>query len=65
MFCPGSNSLNSSAVQREPRIRIILSLRGIERMEIWGRTDSDQQQAMALFFKLARKLGEVNKACRD
>lgn len=60
----GSSGFAGSVAQREPRVRIILSPKGIERMEVWGRTDSDQQQAMELFFKLARKLSEVNKACR-
>lgn len=48
----------------EPRVRLVLSPNGIERVEVWGRTDAGQQQALELFFRLTRKLREVNEVCR-
>jgi hypothetical protein len=40
--------------EREPRVRLVLSLRGLERVEIWGRDERDQQQAMQLFLRLGK-----------
>ena len=37
----GSSGFAGSVAQREPGVRIILSPKGIERMEVWGRTDSE------------------------
>lgn len=57
--------MRSSTTDREPRVRIVLSPRGIERVEVWGRDDSDQEQAMQLFLKLTGVFNQVNETCRS
>jgi hypothetical protein len=54
-----------STTDQEARVRIVLSQRGIERVEVWGRDDSDHEQAMQLFLKLTGVLNQVNETCRS
>ncbi len=51
------------ASQNEPRVRIVVSPRGIERIEVWGADDEDQDAAMQLYWRLSGHLRVLNQAC--
>jgi len=37
----------------EPRVRIVVSPSGIERVEVWGADERDREAAMKLYFRLS------------
>jgi hypothetical protein len=51
--------------EREPRVRVVFSPRGVERVEVWGRDHADQEQAMRLFFKLSGAFDHLHELCRS
>jgi hypothetical protein len=53
-----------SEQRREPKVRIVVSPNGIERIEVWGSCEDDRDEAMKLYFRLSSRLQELNQACR-
>jgi hypothetical protein len=61
-----SKRIDVTLTATEPRVRIVLAPgRGIERIEVWGRDDADQQQARQLFFELADQLRQLDTTARS
>jgi hypothetical protein len=49
--------------KNEPRLRIVLSPKGIERVEAWGQGEADQKAAVRLYFGLTKQIEALDAAC--
>lgn len=50
---------------KEPRLRIVVSPSGIERVEIWGVDSADQLLAERLYYGLTDHIRNLSDACRS
>jgi hypothetical protein len=50
---------------KEPRLRIVISPEGIERVEIWGIDRADREVAERLYYGLTDPIRNLGDACKS
>jgi hypothetical protein len=52
-------------MSKEPRLRIVLSPEGIERVELWGINSADRDVVEQLYYGLTDPIRKLSEACRS